>query len=137
MTTGVSAAEDDGLSERERIGMSDRQLRGLAADLRETLRGAAVQPELRRTAGLPDYLDVSPQHPLRMAGAERFHRGFFRGEPAGEMNRRMAAAHAIRDFAFRENAMRESLAVALDGGGDPWNLRGVESESDDGHASKA
>jgi hypothetical protein len=33
--------------------------------------------------------------------------------------------------------MRESFAVALNGGGDARDVRRVESESDDGHASKA
>ena len=54
-------------------------------------RGAAVQPQLRRTAAA-DHLDVAPEHALRMAGAERFHRRFFGGEPAGKMNGRDAAA---------------------------------------------
>jgi hypothetical protein len=33
--------------------------------------------------------------------------------------------------------MGESLAVAVDGGGDSWNVGGVEPESDNGHAPKA
>lgn len=117
--------------------MTDRELRGTAADFREAPRGAAVQLELRRTARLADDLDVAPQHALRVAGAERFHRGFLRGEAAGEVNRGIAAAHAVCDFAFGEYAVRKTIAVAVDGGGDAGNFRGVEPESNNGHAPQA
>jgi hypothetical protein len=125
------------LGEGERIGVSDRELRGLAANLREAPRGAAVQLQLRRAARLPHDLDVAPEHALRVARAERFHGGFLRREAAGEVNRGVAAVHAVRDFAFREDPVRKPIAVALDRGGDAGNFRGVETESNDGHASQA
>ena len=50
------------------------------ADVGKTPGGAAVQLQPGRTVA-PDDLDVAPQHALRMAGAERFHRRFLRGEP--------------------------------------------------------
>lgn len=114
--------------------MSDRQLRRPAADFLEAPRGAAVQLQLRWPAGTTDDLDVAPEDALRVAGAEGFHRGFFRGEAAGKVNRRVASPHAIRDFAFGEDAVCEALAVPFDGGGDSWNVGGVESEADDGEA---
>lgn len=125
------------MSEGERIGVSDRELRGLTADLREAPRGAAVQPELRRTAGLADDLDVAPEYALRVAGAERLHRGFLRREAAGEMDRGVPASHAVRDFTGGEDPVGKPFAVALDRGGDAGNLSGVESESNNGHAPKA
>ena len=130
-------AEHNHLSERERVGMCDRELRGCAADFLEAPPGAAVQLQLRRTAGPANDFDVAPEHALRVAGAQGFHRGFLRGKPAGKMNFRMAAAHAVRDFAVREDALRESFAVALDGRGDARNLRSVKPEPDNGHASQA
>ena len=117
--------------------MSDRQLRRSTADFREAPRGAAVQLQLRGTPGPADDLDVAPEHALRVPGAERFHRGFLRSKAAGKMNRGVAPPHAVRDFTFGEDAVCESLAVALDGGGDSWDVGGVEPESDNGHASKA
>jgi len=117
--------------------MTDRQFHGLAADSREAARGAPVQLELRRTAGLADDLDVTPENALRMAGAERLHRRFLRREPSGEMNRRLVTAHAVGDLAVGENATGEAVAVAADGRGNARDLRRVESESDNGHASQA
>ena len=54
----------------------------------------AAPPDNRSCGGppLPEHLDVFPQHAARVAGAERFHRGFFRGEPAGEARERDRAA---------------------------------------------
>ena len=92
--------------------------------------GAAVQLQLRRTAAA-DHLDVAPEHALRVAGAERFHRRFFRGEPPGEMDGRHAAAHAVRDFALGEDAAEKPVAVALDRVGDAADVGGVEAETDD------
>ena len=125
------------MSEGERIGVTDRQLRRAAADSGQASGRAAMQLELRRTAGLSHYFDVTPQHALRVPGAERLHRGFLGREAAGEMNRRRMPPHAVRDFAFSENAAREAVAVAVDRRGDAGNFRRVESESDNGHASQA
>ena len=125
------------MSERERIGVSDGQLRRLAADFGEAPGSTAVQLQLRGAAGPADDFDVTPQHVLRTAGAERFHRGLFRRKPAGEVNRRMAPAHAVGDFAVGENTLPESIAVALERRDDARNLRGVKAKADDGHASQA
>lgn len=125
------------MSERERVGVRDGQLRRSAADPGEAPGRAAVQLQLRRAAGPAHDFDVAPQDILRAAGAERLHRGFLRSEPAGEMNRRMAASHAVRDFAVGENALAESVAVALERRDDAGDFCGVESEADDGHASQA
>ena len=130
-------AEEDHLSERERIRVRDRELRGSPADFREASRGAAVQPQLRWTAGLADDFDVAPQHTLRVAGAEGLHGRFLGREPAGEMNRRIVASHAVGDLRFREDAMGEPFAVPFDGCPDTRDVRRVEAESDDGHAPTA
>ena len=60
---------------------------------REAARGAAVQLQLRRAAAANDF-DVAPEHAQRSPGAERLHRRFFRGEAAGKVNRRDAAARS-------------------------------------------
>ena len=125
------------MSERERIGVRDGQLRRVAADFGEASCCAAVQLQLRRTAGPAVDFDVAPQHVLRAAGAQRFHRRFFRGEPAGEMNRRMTPAHAVRDLAVGENPVPESIAVAFERRDDARDFCGVKSKADDGHASQA
>ena len=132
----LSVAEEDHLCERERIRMRDGQPRRTAADCLEPARGAAVQLQLRWTAVSYD-LDVTPQHTLRVAGAECLHRRLLCGKAPREVNRRVVAAHAVRDLGLRENAVRKTLAVTLDGGGNARNVRCIEPDSDDVHASQA
>ena len=130
-------AEENNLSERERIRMRDRELRGSPADLREASSGTAVQPQLRRTAWLADDFDVPPQHSLRVAGTESLHRRFFRREPAREMNCRIVVAHAVGDLRFREDTVCKPFAVAIDCCSDARDVCRVEAKSDDVHAPTA
>ena len=130
-------AEQDDLSERKRIGVCDRQLRGSSTDRREASSGTAMQPQLRRTARLSHDFDVPPQHPLRVAGAQRFHRGFLGCEPPGEMNRGVVASHAVGDFRVREDTVGKPLAVPFDRCSDTRDVRRVQAKSDDGHAPTA
>lgn len=109
--------------------MRDSYKRGKPAHRGEAPGGTAVQLELRGTAA-PDNLHVAPQDPVRMAGAEGFHRRFFRGKAAGKVNRRHFATRAIRHFAVGEHAPHEPLAVSLDCGGDAMDIRGVQTESE-------
>ena len=137
-TTAVdSAAEDQDLGQRQRVGVGDGEERRTAADGLEPACGASVKPQLRRPAASADDLDVAPQHPLRVARAQGFHRGFFRGKAPGEMNGRLPPAHAIRDFALGEDTMGEALAVARHGGGDARDVGGVKAEPDDVHVTQA
>ena len=68
---------------------------------------------------------------MRVAGAERLHRRFLRGEPPREMHRGHAAARTIVDLAVGEHAVHEAIAVAAQRVGDAGNLGGVESKADD------
>ena len=133
----IALPEDDGLGERERIGVSNREFRRAASDFGKAPGCASMQLQLRRTARQADHFDVAPQDALRMSGAERFHRSLFRGEPAGEVNSGFAPARAVRDFTVGKNPPGKSIAIAVDRGGDTRNFRRVESEPDDGHASQA
>jgi len=107
--------------------MRDRELRRLSADFLEAPRGASMQPQLRRSSVLSDHLDITPQHALRVSGSQRFHRGFFRREPSGKMNRGISAAHAVCDFALGEDSMGELLVVSFDRRRDSGNVSRVES----------
>lgn len=129
-----SIAEEDYLCEGERIGMRNGQLRCVAADGLESARGSAVQLQLRRSSA-PYHLDVAPHDALRVARAERLHRGLLGGEASGKMNGGVAAAHAVRHLGLRKNSMSETLAVPRDRSGDARDVRGVEPDSDDVHAS--
>src|SRR5262245_45988602 len=126
----VLFAEDHHLREGERVGMRDRDERGAAADGREAAAGAAVELKPRRTAAADD-LDVAPQHALRVAGAERLHRGLLGGEAAGKVDFGLAAPLAVRHFSLGEDTMDETIAVTFDGRGDARNVGRVDSQSDD------
>jgi hypothetical protein len=47
------------------------------------------------------------------------------------MNRGVPAPHAVRDFAFREDALQESRPVPLDGTDDARDFRQVDAEAND------
>lgn len=134
-TVVVLFSEDEDFRQRERVGMRDGQERSGAPKRSESIRRAAVKPQLRGTAA-PDDLDVAPQHAKRMTGAERLHGRFLRRETSGEMNGRNAAAQAVRHFAFGEHTMEKPIAVAFDRLGDAIDIGDVEAEPDDGrHAT--
>jgi hypothetical protein len=133
---GVSVAEDQYFGEGQCVGMRDGEERRSAAHRVEPAGGAAVQPQLRRTAAAHN-LDVAPQHALRVAGSQRFHRRFFRREPAGEVDRRLTTPHTVGHLPLGEDTMGEALAVTRDSGEDTRDVRGVQTESDDVHASQA
>src|SRR5579872_1518085 len=110
--------------------MRNRQERRSAADCGKTPPRAAVQLELRRPA-MPDDLDVAPEDAVRMAGAQRLHRGFLGGEAAGKMDRRHTAPRAVGNLTVREDPAEKSVAVPLDRVGDAVNVGGVETDADD------
>jgi len=124
---GALFAEKDDLCERERIRMRDRELRRSSADLREASCGASVQSQLRRPSGLADHFDVAPQHALRVSCPKRLHRRFLGRKPSREMNRGIAATHAVRDFALSEDPVGKALPISFDCRGDSGNVGGVES----------
>lgn len=110
--------------------MGDREKGRHGADRRESAAGAAVKPQRRRAAP-PHDLDITPQHVLRMAGAEGFHGGLLGGEPPSEMDRRCPPSHAVRDFAVGENALKESIAKSFHRRGNSRNVCCVEPKPDD------
>ena len=87
--------------------------------------------QLRRSAA-PDHLDITPQHLLRVSRAERFHRRFLRGEPAGKMDRGIAASLAVGDLAVSEDATKEAITVTLDCCRNARYICGIEAETNDG-----
>ena len=135
-TPVASAAEDDDLGERERVGMRDGEARRSPADCGEAECRTAVQPQLRWAVAAHDF-EVPPQHALRVAGTEGLHGRFLGREAAGEVNGRHAAPHAVGDFAFGEDTMGEPLSVSLDGVADAGDVGGVESEPDNVHVTQA
>lgn len=134
---GGSFAENDYLGKRERIRMRNRELRRTAADLGKAASGAAVQPKLRGTAGLADHFDIAPEHSLGVSCSKRFHCRFLGRKTTRKVNRWLVTAHAVLDFGIRKDPMREAVAVAFKCGGDPRDVRRVESKANDGHAPTA
>jgi len=124
------------LCQRESVGMRDGQLRRVAANRLEPSSSAAMQLQLRRSA-MADHLDVAPQHALRVARAERLHRCLFSGKASGEVNGGVVTAHAVGNFGLGKNAMCKTVAIPLDRGRYAGDVRRVEPDSDDVHASQA
>ena len=78
---------------------------------------------------LADHLDAGPEDSLRLAGAERLHRRFFRGEARREGRGEIALGAAIGDFAVGEDAPDETVAVSLDRLGNARDFGRVEPGS--------
>ena len=84
------------------------------------------------------YFEMTPEHPVRVPGSERFHPGFLGRESRGEVDRRNPVALTVRNLIVCEDATQETVAVSFDRGGDPVDVRRVDSEPDDvRHASTA
>lgn len=123
--------EQHDLRDRECVGVRDGQKRPPRSHGIEAASRAAVKFEARWSAAADDF-DAPPQHVLRMSGPQGFHRRFLRCEASGKMNGWFPTPHAIGDFAVRENALNETLAVAFDGRCNSRNVSGVDAEADDG-----
>jgi len=116
--------------------MCDCQLGRVAPDRLEPTSGGAMQLQLRRSAS-PYHLDVAPQHAVRVPRAERLHGRFLGSKAPSEMNRRVAAPHAVRNLGLGKDTVCKALAVALDRGGNARDVCRVEPDSDDVHAPQA
>ena len=110
--------------------MSNRQQRTGRIEVVKPAGGAAMKLQLRRSAGRAHDFDVAPEHALRMSGAERFHRRFFRSEAAGEVRRWVSAPGRIRNFPVREDPADKSIAITLDGGVDAIDFRRIHPYPD-------
>lgn len=129
----TSVAEEHYLSHRERVGVRDRHERSLDEHALRAARGGAVELQARRTAAATHDFDVLPQDPLRFARAERFHRGFLRGEASRKMRSRIPPPDTICNLAGREHALQEPLAVLIEDLGNARNVGRVEANSEDVH----
>lgn len=129
-------AEQQHLRERQRVRVRDRQERRPRSHGGESPRRAAMKVQLRRPAAADDF-DVAPEHVLRVAGAEGFHRRFFGCESPGKVNRRFAPAQAVRDFVVGEHALAETIAVTVERGGNARDVGRVEADADNGQHSTA
>lgn len=126
----LRAAEQQHLREGDRLRVCDRQERRSAAHRVEAPLGAARQYQTRRSASAHD-LDVAPPHLMRVPSAERLHRRFFRGKPAGKVDRRAMTPLAVGDLALGEHARDEAVAPAGNDVFDAVDVGRVEAKADD------
>lgn len=135
MPTDGAVADQHDLGDRDGFGMSDGDE---AASYAQTLRqpgSGAMQLELRRP-GPADDLDILPQDPARMTGAEGFHRGFLHREPACQVGNRIAPSRTIRNLAVGEDAAQEAIAVSFQNLRNPREVGRVHADADDVHESE-
>ena len=123
---------EEHLSERERLRVCNRQERTGRIQVGHTARGAAMKLQLRGGARGAQYLDIAPEHALRMTGAKCFHGRFFRGEPAGEMGCRVPPPRRVRDLSVGEYAAEKPIAVSRDGRFNAVNFGCIHAETDNG-----
>ncbi len=83
----------------------------------------------RRSATADDF-DVLPQHAARMAGAERFHRRFFRRESSSQMRSGVPPLGTIGNLAGGEHALQEAIAVTFEHLCKAGNVGGVEPDAE-------
>jgi hypothetical protein len=112
--------------------MSDGEQRTPYVHGRGAYSCAAVQHEAWR-APSPDDLDVFPENTVGVPGAEGFHRRFLCGKPAGEVRCGVPTPRTISNFIVGKDATKETVAVTLEHVGDPWNIGGVDSNSENIH----
>jgi hypothetical protein len=110
-TMVASVAKNQHLCQSKIIRVSNCEQRRPTTHLMEAPTCTAVKLELRRAAVTHD-LDVAPQHPARVSGAERFHGRFFGCESAGKMDRWSMSSSAVGNFVGREDSRHEAIPVS-------------------------
>lgn len=112
--------------------MGDRDQRLLDAHFFGASGRAAMEPQAWRSAVAHDF-NVFPRDAARLAGSERFHRGFFHGKPAGEMWDGVAALCTISNLAVGEDAAQKSIAISFEDVSDAREVCRVDAYSNDVH----
>ncbi len=126
----ISVLEDD-LGEGLVGGVGDAEGDVFYAEAGGDVAGFAVEFHGGAAAALADDFDIDPADAATPAGAESFHRGFFRGEAAGKAFVFIFEALAVFALGGRVEAAEKRFAVALDGGFYAANFRDVDAEADD------
>ena len=119
------------------FGVGDAEGDALHAELGGDFCGFAGEGKGGAAARFADYFEIDPADAVAPSGAERFHGGFFGGEAAGVTFEFILEALAIFDFAGREDAAKEWLAVTFDGGLDARDFGNIDTQSDDQNTSES
>ncbi len=96
--------------------------------------GAAMKPQLRRTAG-SNHLDITPEDSLSMTGPEGFHRRFFCGEPAGKMRCRISPSRGVSDLSLGKDTAEKPIAEFRNRGFDAVDFGGIHADADNIHGA--
>ena len=97
----TSLANQDDVRQSQAVRVRDRQVRARGAEPREMPCRGIVKLQLRRPP-VSDNLEIFPQDAERVASADRLHAGFLGGKPTRQMRRRIPAAHAVLELAWRK-----------------------------------
>lgn len=111
----IVALFEDYLSDGVFGGVREGKVRGVCAGAREEFVREIVKSDGRRARRIGDDFDVLPREAAAPTRAERFQRGFFRGEARGVVLRRDDATPlAVVAFALSKNAFDETRRAAQD-----------------------
>ncbi len=112
--TNAATFEDD-LSDSVFGGVREGKVRGICTGACEEFVREIVKSDRRRARLIRDDLDVLPREAAAPTCAERFQRGFFRGEARGVVLRRDDAPPlAVVALALSEDAFDETRRAAQD-----------------------
>src|SRR6185503_3154283 len=104
----------------------------LAAELRESLRGAAVKAKHRRAILARYDLHVSPTDPARqLVAGERLVGRLLRGQANGEMLRGRDLVGDVRELVAGEQPIQHALPKLRVHAFDPVDLHGVDADAGD------
>src|SRR5947209_19877883 len=111
--------------------MRNGERRVLYGKTRGELSGFAMKCHGRASAGQARNLAVAPTHAMIPACAESLHRGFLGGEARGITLKTIRFRVAVADLAWGENAVKKTLAEALDGLTDAGYFGNVDARAYD------
>lgn len=128
-----SIAEEHDLRERQTVGVCDGHERSAYQHTVGSPCRTTVKLQARRST-TANHLDVFPEDAARVAGAECFHGRFLRGEATRQMRGRVPPLGTIGNLAVGKHTLQEAFAVTVENRGHPWNVGGVETNTENVHA---
>ena len=104
------------------------------AELFRDFSGFSVKGQRRTAGGKIGHFEIAPPDASAPSGAQRFHPGFLGGEARGVALIPIRFALRVGDFAIGEDAVLETLAMALDRFAEPADFAQIHARADD-HSS--
>lgn len=106
---------------------------GVDGEFLGDFRRGVVKCETGFASGRDDDFDIGPGDAIAPAGADGFERGFFTGKASGEVFDSAFAGGCVGLLGGSEDAIKKTLAMALEHLGDAGDFDEIYAVTDDGH----